>query len=165
MRKSDDQDASQEASEVFALMMCCKEKVLDELRDFASFRNSTEVGKSKRRWSEVELSAERFSLILRCLSLDESHLQAAVRSFRQAMAIGQEADGSDRTMSVDLQRLFYDRRYSLQLSMLGEQMMEELDEVDDAARGALTRLCRDLLFAMCGQSLHTVIPPQSLFKR
>ncbi|EKX39220.1 hypothetical protein GUITHDRAFT_143629 [Guillardia theta CCMP2712] len=164
-RKGDDQDALQEASEVFALMMCCKEKILDELRDFASFRNSTEVGKSKRRWSEVELSAERFSLILRCLSLDESHLQAAVRSFRQAMAMGQEADGSDRTMSVDLQRLFYDRRYSLQLRMLGEQMMEDLDEVDDAARGALTRLCRALLFAMCGQSLHTFIPAQSLFKR
>eukprot|EP00960_Hanusia_phi_P069434 767091-Hanusia_phi.AAC.3 len=165
MEGSEERDLSlSQESKVFALMMCWKEKILDELRNFSNFRDNSDAMKSKRRWSEVELSAERFGLTVRALGLDDSHLQAALRSLKEGMTEG-DGEKSDPPIFVDLQRLFYDRRYSLQLRMVGEQTVMELDDVDDVARAALARLCRELLFAMCGQGLHTYIPPQALFKR
>jgi hypothetical protein len=104
------------------------------------------------------------------LGLDPLHLHAFCLSLQAAAAeaaqeTAEEGRSGSNVVVVDLQRMLLDSRYSPCLEMAGEAAIGKMDAIDVKARRAMHRLMRDLLAAMAGHSLASMMNPVGLFAR
>jgi len=100
------------------------------------------------------------------LALDSLHLHASCLSLQAAAVEAAQTSGaSGAEVVVDLQRMLIDSRYSPSLEMAGEVAIGRMDALDVKARRAMQRLMRDVLSAMAGHSLASMLNPVALFAR